>query len=344
MGSTVTSATTEKTWDGGNEPLGASYGKLMMWFFIVSDALTFTGFLAAYGFSRFKFLETWPLADEVFTHFPFAHGQSLPMYYVALMTFILIFSSVTMVLAVDAGHQMKQGKVAFFMFLTIIGGLIFVGSQAWEWKNFIKGEYGAVETKGGSILQFVDGTGKHIAIEEFVTHLPKEREQLKRSNGKWFMDEPTLTTYSVAEVEAGFKSHPGLLVRTQIIFDKETAKTSVGVHPTLNDFQFHTKHKTILTRAESEKMMSNAALVVEGANLQHNEYGNKLFADFFFFITGFHGFHVFSGVLINIIIFINILLGTYERRGSYEMVEKVGLYWHFVDLVWVFVFTFFYLV
>ena len=59
---------------------------------------------------------------------------------------------------------------------------------------------------------------------------------------------------------------------------------------------------------------------------------------------GFHGFHVFSGVILNIIIFINVLLGTYEKRGHYDMVEKVGLYWHFVDLVWVFVFTFFYLV
>jgi cytochrome c oxidase subunit 3 len=104
------------------------------------------------------------------------------------------------------------------------------------------------------------------------------------------------------------------------------------------------KHKFILSRAESEKRLADAALVVEGANLQHNEYGSKLFADFFFFITGFHGFHVFSGVIINIIIFINVLLGTYEKRRSYEMVEKVGLYWHFVDLVWVFVFTFFYLV
>ena len=85
-------------------------------------------------------------------------------------------------------------------------------------------------------------------------------------------------------------------------------------------------------------------LIVKGANLIRNEYGNPLFADFFFFITGFHGFHVFSGVVINIIIFINVLLGTYERRGHYDMVEKVGLYWHFVDLVWVFVFTFFYLV
>ena len=50
-----------------------------------------------------------------------------------------------MVLAVDAGHQLKKTKVAIYMFLTIIGGIIFVGSQAWEWKNFIKGEFGAVK-------------------------------------------------------------------------------------------------------------------------------------------------------------------------------------------------------
>jgi len=73
-----------KTWSGGNQPLQASYGKMMMWFFIVSDALTFSGFLAAYGFSRFKFIDAWPIADEVFTHFPFLHGVDAPMYYVLL--------------------------------------------------------------------------------------------------------------------------------------------------------------------------------------------------------------------------------------------------------------------
>lgn len=344
MGSTVTTANTVgKTWDGGNEPLGASYGKLMMWFFIVSDALTFSGFLAAYGFSRFKFIETWPLADEVFTHFPFMHGVAAPMYYVALMTFILIFSSVTMVLAVDAGHHMKQKKVAFYMFLTIIGGLIFVGSQAWEWKNFISGEYGAIETKGGSILQFVDATGKRVKLEDFAdTSIPKDRDQLTRSKGKWFMEESSLPTYSVEQVQAGFKSHPDLLVRIESIYDAETIKTTKGINS--NAALNKEKHKIILSREESLVRMENAHVVVEGANLERNEYGSKLFADFFFFITGFHGFHVFSGVIINIIIFINILLGTYEKRRTYEMVEKVGLYWHFVDLVWVFVFTFFYLV
>jgi cytochrome c oxidase subunit 3 len=325
MGATVTTANSEeKTWGGGNEPMGASYGKLMMWFFIVSDALTFSGFLAAYGFSRFKFIETWPLADEVFTHFPFLHGVTAPMYYVALMTFILIFSSVTMVLAVDAGHQLNKKKVTIYMFLTIIGGLIFVGSQAWEWKNFIKGEYGAIETKGGSILQFVDKEGHRVALADFAATLPEEREQLTRNKAKWFMEEPTLPSYSVAEVQAGFEAHSDLLIRTETI-TKE-------------------KKKEVLSREESLARLKDATYVVEGANLIRNEYGSKLFADFFFFITGFHGFHVFSGVIINIIIFFNVLLGTYEKRKSYEMVEKVGLYWHFVDLVWVFVFTVFYLV
>ena len=342
MGSTVTTANSEeKTWGGGNEPMGASYGKLMMWFFIVSDALTFSGFLAAYGFSRFKFIETWPLADEVFTHFPFLHGVSAPMYYVALMTFILIFSSVTMVLAVDAGHHLNKAKVTFYMFLTIIGGLIFVGSQAWEWSNFIRGEYGAIETKGGSLLQFVDNTGHRVKLSDFVVSLPKEREQLTKNKGKWFMDEGSLPTYTVAEVQAGFKAHPELLIRTEVIYeDNAASKADPKNNTTLNKV----KQKTILTRAESEHRLESATLVVEGANLIRNEYGSKLFADFFFFITGFHGFHVFSGVVINIIIFFNVLLGTYEKRRSYEMVEKVGLYWHFVDLVWVFVFTVFYLV
>ena len=315
----------ENIWGGGNKPLNASYGKMMMWFFIVSDALTFSGFLAAYGFSRFKYIESWPIADEVFNHFPFLHGVDAPMYYVALMTFILIFSSVTMVLAVDAGHHMKKSKVAFYMLLTIIGGAIFLGSQAWEWKNFINGQYGAVETRGGQILQFVNAeTGKRVNLSSFATSIPSERAQHEAKNGVWYVTESTLPTYSVEEVTAGFLANDNLLIKTQ-----------------QNDTQ---GHKIVLNRENSINKISQAVHVVEGANLVRNEYGSPLFANFFFFITGFHGFHVFTGVLINLIIFFNVVIGTYEKRGHYEMVEKVGLYWHFVDLVWVFVFTFFYLV
>ncbi len=324
MDTTVTSVEEENVWGGGNRPLGASYGKLMMWFFIVSDALTFSGFLASYGFSRFKFIETWPIADEVFTHVPFFHGN-YPMYYVAFMTFILIMSSVTMVLAVDAGHRLQKTRVIWYMFLTIIGGAIFVGSQAWEWATFIKGDYGAVETKGGRILQFVKAdTGERAALADFAATIPDERVNLSPEKGFWYMDEGSLPSFSVNEVKEGLKANPNILIRTETITDDG--------------------EKTLLTREETLKKINEATLVVEGANLIRNEYGSRLFADFFYFITGFHGFHVFSGVVINIIIFFNVILGTYERRGHYEMVEKVGLYWHFVDLVWVFVFTFFYLV
>lgn len=333
MDSTVVSTGTEdKTWGGGNKPLKASYGKLMMWFFIVSDALTFSGFLAAYGFSRFKYMNEWPIADEVFTHVPFLHGQELPMIYVAFMTFVLIMSSVTMVLAVDAGHHMNKAKVTLYMFLTIIGGAIFVGSQAWEWATFIQGDYGAVQTKGGNILQFgeyVTENGeqkfKRISIDEFAIPIADVRVEHERSNGLWFREEASLPPYTVNEIYAGLAANDNILVRTQIIDENG--------------------HKTVLSRNESLKQIKeNGQLVVKGANLKVNEYGPPLFADLFFFITGFHGFHVSIGVMLNIIIFFNVILGTYERRGSYEMVEKVGLYWHFVDLVWVFVFTFFYLV
>jgi cytochrome c oxidase subunit III len=146
-------------------------------------------------------------------------------------------SSVTMVLAVEAGHRMDRKAVEKWMLWTIVGGIAFLSCQAWEWTHFI------------------NGTG-------------------------------------VATI--------------QEVFGKR--------------------------------------IEIFGANLHQNQYGPPAFADFFFFITGFHGFHVLSGVLLNFLIYYRAVTGMYDRRGSYEMVEKVGLYWHFVDLVWVFVFTFFYLV
>lgn len=306
------------------KPFEASYGKMMMWFFIMSDALTFSGFIIAYGAVRFKFIETWPIADEVFTHIPFVHG-SYPMYYVAFMTFVLIFSSVTMVLAVDAGHQLKKNKVAWYMFATIIGGAIFVGSQAWEWKTFIQGSYGAVQMHDGKIIQFVDGTGHQVTLESFITPHETVREQHISKNGLWFTSEASLPIFTMAEVVEGFNKNPNLSVRTEKI-------------------DLETKSKEILSREQSLNLLAEGKAVIKGANLEANEYGKAVFADFFFFITGFHGFHVFSGIVFNIIIFFNVIIGTYEKRKNYEMVEKVGLYWHFVDLVWVFVFTFFYLV
>ena len=137
-------------WGGKVSPFSTSYGKLMMWFFLVSDALTFSGLLIAYGFTRHAFQGSWPIGEETFNSLPFL-GHGYPLIYVALMTFILIVSSVTMVLAVEAGHRMDRKGVTKWMIATVIGGFFFVGSQAWEWSHFIHGsEFGKVELADGS--------------------------------------------------------------------------------------------------------------------------------------------------------------------------------------------------
>ncbi len=325
MEATIANQSNGTTWyGGGDRPFAASYGKMMMWFFLISDALTFSGFLGAYGFMRYRFLDTWPIADQVFTHVPFTHTP-MPMIYVAFMTFILIFSSVTMVLAVDAGHHMKKNKVIVYMLLTIIGGIIFVGSQAWEWKHFIQGDKGAIQLNDGQIVQFVNAEGQQVSLESFAANTHNERVQHTKSNGVWFKKEAAIAGVTLQQVVEGFKHNKNISLRIE------------KIDPA-------TKHKVIVSRDEANKLLAGASQVVKGANLHVNEYGKTLFGDFFFFITGFHGFHVTSGIIINLIIFFNVIVGTYEKRGHYEMVEKVGLYWHFVDLVWVFVFTFFYLV
>jgi cytochrome c oxidase subunit 3 len=281
--STVDSKT---AWGGNNvSPFGASYGKLMMWFFLLSDALSFTGFLTAYGFYRHYYGSIWPTAENVFTHFPFMHGHH-PLLYVALMTFILIMSSVTMVLAVEAGQRMDKKAVTMWMIFTLIGGAIFLGSQAWEWSHFIHGtELGAIELGKGTWM--VNGSPEF--TQGIIARWSDESKQV-------------------------------------LLLPWKEAGEYIQV-----------------TGAQMSELLENGT-AIHGANLTHNEYGHPLFGDFFFFITGFHGTHVLSGVVLNFIVFVNVLMGTYEKRGHYEMVEKVGLYWHFVDLVWVFVFTFFYLV
>jgi cytochrome c oxidase subunit 3 len=190
-------------WGGGKSPFGTSWSKFMMWIFIISDALTFAGFLVAYGFMR-RVAPAWPEQTEVFD-----------MVLITFMTFILISSSAVMAMAVSAARAGNPKSASTFLGLTIVGGLIFLGCQAYEWSHFIG----------------------------------------------------------------------------------------------------------------------------EGATLTHNPWGVPQFAAAFFVITGFHGFHVFSGVTILAIVALRAAMGKYSGDG----VENAGLYWHFVDVVWVFVFAFFYL-
>jgi cytochrome c oxidase subunit III len=190
-------------WGGGKSPFGTTWSKFMMWIFIISDALTFAGFLIAYGFMR-AISPAWPKQTEVFN-----------MVLITFMTFVLISSSAVMAMAVGAARAGNPKLAGRFLALTIVGGIIFMGCQAYEWSHFIG----------------------------------------------------------------------------------------------------------------------------EGATLTHNEWGVPQFAASFFIITGFHGFHVFSGIVILAAVALRAAMGKY----SADQVENAGLYWHFIDVVWVFVFAFFYL-
>ncbi|MCG8370286.1 MAG: heme-copper oxidase subunit III family protein [Proteobacteria bacterium] len=85
-------------------------------------------------------------------------------------------------------------------------------------------------------------------------------------------------------------------------------------------------------------------LITEGVRPWENPFGAAQFGASFFMITGFHGMHVSAGVIYLLVVAFRVKRGYYEKRGdNYEIVEIAGLYWHFVDLVWVFIFAFFYL-
>ncbi|HXB53608.1 MAG TPA: cytochrome c oxidase subunit 3 [Vicinamibacteria bacterium] len=205
-------AVMEAHWGGGAAPFGASWQKTMMWIFIVTDGLLFSGLLCGYAFLRMASPLPWPKQTEVF---------SMP--FIALMTFILITSSATMGTAVGASKLGDRKTATRFLFLTILGGAAFLGCQAYEWTHFI-------------------GEGARLA---------------------------------------------GALAGSEL--------GHLGVPPQ--------------------------------------------FPATFFVLTGFHGSHVFSGLVILTITAIRTALGKTPAQG----VEMAGLYWHFVDLVWVFIFTLFYL-
>ena len=290
-------------WSGGKEPFRISYGKLMMWYFLVSDAFTFAGFLIAYGALRFS-SPTWPVPDFVFSTAPFGiHGA--PLIFVTIMSFLLIISSVTMVRGVQEGHRENKSGALFWVLMTAIGGLGFLGCQAWEWTNLIKTEH-------MTVTRNPFGTHTHDGV--YLDDKGKPSEETFRAGTSYLIHK-----HDPAHAEGGHEAGH--------------ASYEPGDHPgyVMDDKGFVHRKFQYTDGAAAGKV-------------QVEEFGPKAFGALFFFITGFHGFHVFTGVLILLIVAVNIASGLYiERRNGYEMVEKIGLYWHFVDLVWVFVFLVFYL-
>ncbi len=280
-----------KWWSGGKSPFNIEYGKVMMWYFLMSDAFTFGAFLISYGTIRFS-QNFWPDPNAVFNAFPGAGHANLPLAFVSVMTFILIVSSVTMVLAVHAGHKGDKQGVIKWLIWTIVGGLTFLLCQAWEWHHLITAEHA---TLIGDKIELVG--------------------QTTRVN-------PWGPLVHGAEVTDALKN------------------SSVHTLATIVEQQDHSQNHAALMGMSKEQLLS----MINEAELHVRKNGPVAFGGYFYGITGFHGFHVFSGVIINIVMLIMAINNVFEKKGQYLMIEKAGLYWHFVDLVWVFVFLCFYLI
>jgi cytochrome c oxidase subunit 3 len=288
-------ATRTNWWNGGRSPFNLEYGKLMMWYFLMSDAFTFGAFLISYGTIRFS-QNYWPNPNEVFNAFPGAGHANLPLAFVSLMTFILIMSSVTMVLAVHEGHHGNKKAVVKWLAWTVVGGIAFLACQAWEWTHLITGEHAVL-------------TGDKISLMgQTVTVNP------------WG---PDVAPAQVAKVLAN-TPHDVLVTMAH------------GIDHNANHAQLEAMNTGQLSAIINQG--------VAAGKLHVNEPGPVAFGGYFYAITGFHGFHVTSGVVINMVMLIMAQKGVFEKRGHYLMIEKAGLYWHFVDLVWVFVFLCFYLI
>lgn len=113
-----------------------SWGKTMMWIFLVSDTFIFGSFLTGYMTVRMSTTVPWPIPSEVFA-LDIA-GQSVPLVLIAIMTFILITSSGTMAMAVNFGYRADKNRAAILMLVTALLGISFVGMQAFEWSKLIE--------------------------------------------------------------------------------------------------------------------------------------------------------------------------------------------------------------
>lgn len=129
MAHSDTSTVTESTWEGGTRPFATSSKKLGMWLFICADSLTFSAALIAYSYLRLS-TPNWPQ--------PFDWSSILNA---CVMTFCLLSSSLTMVIAVAAAARHDRKKAVLFILLTMVGGLLFIALHSMEWFNLINHEH-----------------------------------------------------------------------------------------------------------------------------------------------------------------------------------------------------------
>jgi len=145
-----------------------SWGKAMMWIFLLSDTFIFACFLLSYMTVRMSTVEPWPNPSEVFALT--IAGHHIPLILIAIMTFILISSSGTMAMAVNFGYRRDRQRTAILMLATALLGATFVGMQAFEWSKLIaegvrpwENPWGAPQF-GSSFFMITGFHGTHVTI------------------------------------------------------------------------------------------------------------------------------------------------------------------------------------
>lgn len=145
-----------------------SWGKAMMWIFILSDIFIFGCFLLAYMSARMSTTVAWPNPSEVFALT--IAGRHIPLILIAIMTFVLISSSGTMAMAVNFAYRRDRRKTAALMVATAALGATFVGMQAFEWSKLIAegvrpwgNPWGAAQF-GSAFFMITGFHGTHVSI------------------------------------------------------------------------------------------------------------------------------------------------------------------------------------
>jgi cytochrome c oxidase subunit 3 len=145
-----------------------SWGKAMMWIFLLSDTFIFGCFLLSYMTARMSTTVPWPNPSEVFALT--IAGQHIPLILIAIMTFVLISSSGTMAMAVNFGYRRDWRKTAVLMLVTAAFGATFVGMQAFEWTKLIMegvrpwGNPWGAEQFGSCFFMITGFHGTHVTI------------------------------------------------------------------------------------------------------------------------------------------------------------------------------------
>jgi len=302
---------------GETEPgaIGLPNVKLCMWLFLVSEVMFFAGLIGSYIVIRFG-TAGWPNPYDI-----------LAVRITAFNTFLLICSSVTMVKAFqwsDAGDRSRASK---YLVATIIGGATFVGIQVYEYKHLL-------HAPSSALLHVVEGEMEErgLHVEHSEEHALAERPRLILASAGLSMTDQQNEQLS--------RLHEMLATGRPKV--KKTAPPSQ--QEPLREWDRQVLEETIKLAAlfpEDDSFRGKISKYGKHHNLYPEGFipSRDNFTSTFYIMTGFHGFHVAGGVVALLVILAFYVLG----RAGTMAIEVVGLYWHFVDLVWIILFTIVYL-